>query len=91
MGLNISCYAIDHEQKKYMLSTSFLIFALFTSVKCLEISPSAHLLLSNVDNSVGSIVYFTCERGWHVVGPTTTTCGNDGMWTQSPPTCALGG
>ena len=35
----------------------------------------------------GSIVTYQCNNTYAIIGQATRTCGSDGMWTDSTPTC----
>ncbi|XP_066264425.1 E-selectin-like [Branchiostoma lanceolatum] len=37
--------------------------------------------------SYQGIMYFTCDRGYNLVGARSTTCQTDGTWSDSVPTC----
>ncbi len=34
-----------------------------------------------------TIAFFTCVTGYTLNGGTTRTCGSDGVWSGSAPTC----
>ncbi len=36
---------------------------------------------------VGTVATYTCNTGHTVNGDTTRTCGSDGVWSGSDPTC----
>ena len=36
----------------------------------------------------GYTIYFSCEEGRHLVGPTNSTC-LDGTWSHQPGTCEI--
>ena len=44
-----------------------------------------------VDTSSGTtferIAAYTCDTGYTLSGSQSRTCGTDGMWTSSEPTC----
>ena len=38
---------------------------------------------------VGDTATYSCDGNFSVVGPQILTCGDDGMWSDSPPTCQI--
>ena len=38
---------------------------------------------------VGTILSFSCNRGYKLSGPSTIECGPNGLWTSTPQGCAL--
>ncbi len=36
---------------------------------------------------VSTVATYTCVPGYTLNGGTTRTCGSDGVWSGSPPTC----
>ena len=64
----------------------------YAIVSCPALSWSdVHLLTSNRDRLVGSVVTFHCEHGWHVSESLPITCLPDGSWSGAVPTCLHGG
>ena len=57
----------------------------------MELTLAPHLLTSSTDRDVGSVVHFSCDEGWHVVGVTIATCNSSGAWSQAIPACEAGG
>ncbi|XP_062518664.1 sushi, von Willebrand factor type A, EGF and pentraxin domain-containing protein 1-like isoform X2 [Corticium candelabrum] len=37
----------------------------------------------------GSIVYYYCNQGYYISGRSYITCGKNGLWSYSPPTCEI--
>ena len=37
--------------------------------------------------TAGATVHYMCDRGYIINGPASRTCGYDGNWTGSVPTC----
>ena len=35
----------------------------------------------------GSIAIYNCSTGYNLYGNVSLTCGSDGTWSESPPTC----
>ena len=35
----------------------------------------------------GSVALYSCDVGRVLTGSTARVCGNDGIWTPTPPTC----
>ena len=40
--------------------------------------------------SVGSRYWFTCNKGFSLIGPDSIHCSKDGQWNGSLPKCAKG-
>ena len=41
--------------------------------------------------SSGDTVTYSCNENFSLVGTQIQTCGDDGMWSDSPPTCYMNG
>jgi len=39
---------------------------------------------------VGSRYWFTCNKGFTLIGPVTIHCGKNGQWNETLPECAKG-
>ncbi|CAN7985027.1 unnamed protein product, partial [Ixodes pacificus] len=39
------------------------------------------------DDRSPTVVYYLCERGFHLVGPETASCLGSGIWSDPPPKC----
>lgn len=39
------------------------------------------------DDRSPTVVYYLCERGFHLVGPETAACLGSGLWSDPPPKC----
>ncbi|CAL4163422.1 unnamed protein product, partial [Meganyctiphanes norvegica] len=50
-----------------------------------EQPPNSFMSLTN--NSIGSVVEYSCLPGYVLVGPNTRTCLNSGFYDKFPPTC----
>lgn len=37
--------------------------------------------------TVGNTAMYSCDAGYDLKGPSTRTCGTDGMWTLTVPIC----
>lgn len=37
--------------------------------------------------NIGAVIKYNCPTGHMTVGSKNRTCGNDGFWTGSPPSC----
>lgn len=57
-----------------------------TKVKCSKISNPDNGHASG-DNTFGSIVYFTCDNNYTLVGPSNVTCQANGEWTAPSSVC----
>ncbi|CAL4135321.1 unnamed protein product, partial [Meganyctiphanes norvegica] len=44
-------------------------------------------LMTLTHNSIGSIVEYSCQPGYVLVGPRNRTCQNSGFYDKFPPTC----
>ncbi len=59
------------------------------TVVCLSLSPPTNGIISYSDTTLGdgTVATFTCGIGYTLNGDTTRTCGSDGVWSGSAPTC----
>ena len=58
----------------------------FTATKCsekAEISHGKKATLSGDGESYGSVVKFTCDEGYELVGSPVVVCQQDGTWSGS--------
>ena len=39
--------------------------------------------------SPGNTATYSCNAGFSLMGAQTRTCGDDGMWSDSPPVCLI--
>ncbi len=67
----------------YTISFAF-ISAVIT---CPVLTDSTHRLVSVTNNNFGSNATYACDTGYTLNGDTTRTCGSDGVWSGSEPTC----
>ena len=37
----------------------------------------------------GGTATYSCDKGYHMVGSSTRTCGSTGMWSNAAPTCRV--
>lgn len=51
--------------------------------------PAYGYLVIQTGNSVGDIAAYNCFPCFELVGATTLTCQNDGLWSDPPPTCQM--
>ena len=47
----------------------------------------ANGMVNQTGRSPGDIATYTCDPDYDLVGPQTLFCGDDGMWSDRPPTC----
>ncbi|XP_078687161.1 uncharacterized protein LOC144919463 isoform X16 [Branchiostoma floridae x Branchiostoma belcheri] len=58
------------------------------AVQCPVLNPPTNGALSPTGTrDYQTVVTFTCDPGYELVGATTTTCQADGRWSNSVPTC----
>ena len=58
---------------------------------CPQLPLSPHLSISSTEVSIGTVVKFNCETGWHLTGVSSITCLSDGTWDNAVPQCDQGG
>ena len=61
------------------------------SVNCPKLSLRSGVLLSpsncrSSNQAYGSTCSFSCARGYRLIGPSSTQCGEGGVWNQRPST-----
>lgn len=44
-------------------------------------------LLENSWDDPNATITFSCNAGYHLVGPRSLYCDRTGFWNQEPPTC----
>ncbi len=54
---------------------------------CPTLTNPIHGSVNVPSNIVGITVTYTCTDGFVLTGEATRTCGSDGMWSDSAPTC----
>ena len=59
---------------------------------CLDLTVQANGMISyNIGTAsqrpVGTVATYTCDTGYTLIGGTTRTCVNGGVWSGSVPTC----
>ena len=59
---------------------------------CPDLTVSANGMISyNMGTAslrpVGTVATYTCDTGYTLNGGSTRTCGSDGVWSDSDPTC----
>ena len=81
------------------VKVSFLTLSQFFPIMSIEINCFNHetnptngmINYNNVGTvsmrPVGTVATYTCDTGYTLNGNTTRTCGSDGMWSGSAPTC----
>ena len=58
-----------------------------TLARCPILIDPANGEVSVTGNSPGDTATYTCDSDYDLVGPQILTCGDDGMWSDGPPTC----
>ncbi|XP_064386426.1 latrophilin-like protein LAT-2 isoform X1 [Halichondria panicea] len=56
-------------------------------VTCSILPAPTNGMVDEPRNTFGSNATYTCDTGYTLNGDTTRTCGNDGSWSGSEPTC----
>ena len=59
----------------------------FPVVTCPILPAPTNGMVDEPRNTFGSNATYTCDTGYTLNGDTTRTCGNDGSWSGSEPTC----
>ena len=58
-----------------------------TLARCPILIDPANGRVSVTGNSPGDTATYTCDSDYDLVGSRILTCGDDGMWSDTPPTC----
>ena len=56
-------------------------------VACPQLQSPMNGAVSVDDLSVDSVASYTCDTGYLLTGPAMRTCGGDGQWIGSEPSC----
>ena len=67
--------------------TNFLNDCFFAIVVVVDCGILAFLANGQVDTSSGTTATYTCNTGYILNGPSSRTCGSDGVWSPGAPTC----
>ncbi len=62
--------------------------ALPDTVMCPTLSDPSNGAILMTNTTVGSVVSYTCSRGYRLDGPMTRECQSGGNWTGSDPVCS---
>ena len=55
---------------------------------CPTLSDPTNGIVDVASNNLESTATYTCDTGYNLTGGSTTkTCGSDGVWSDSDPTC----
>ena len=57
------------------------------AIMCPVLGSPANGGVSVTGNSPGDTATYTCDVGYNLVGAQNLTCGDNGMWSASPPFC----
>ncbi len=67
---------------------TLMVLFLSAVVTCPALSDPTNGMVDVPSNNFGSIATYACGTGYTLNGGSTTrTCGSDGMWSDSDPTC----
>ncbi len=73
------------ESWSYCVYTAYLL--LRAVVTCPALTDPTNGMVSVPNNNFESNATYTCDTGYTLNGDTTRTCGSDGVWSGSDPTC----
>ncbi len=59
------------------------------TVVCMTLTSPTNGVISYSDPTLGNatMATYSCNAGYTFIGGSTRTCGSDGVWSGSPPTC----
>ena len=63
------------------------MFYIILEIRCPRIKNLPNGTVTLLGKTVGSIVYFSCNNGYILFGPTSRSCNNLGSWTGITPSC----
>jgi hypothetical protein len=55
---------------------------------CPPLTLSDHVKPSSTDTAINTVISFTCEDGYNMIGNKNITCTSTGDWNGKPPSCA---
>ena len=65
----------------------------FSAITCPDLTPPSNGRVTPFGNTAGSLALYQCNDGYEIASgfSTTRTCGDDGEWSGSAPTCISAG
>ena len=64
-----------------------LTLTLINTVSCPTLTPTSHLHMDTTSTTENTVVRFTCDSGYRLVGSDHTECESSGHWSNGLPNC----